>query len=64
MKAKDIRELSDEEITERIKEETETLRQMRFQHAIATVENPTQMRQRRRELARMKTILAQRKQSA
>jgi large subunit ribosomal protein L29 len=64
MKPKDIRDLSDKEIAERIREELEALRHQRFQHAIANVENPTLIRTRRREIARLKTILNQRQEKA
>ncbi|ARA91794.1 MAG: 50S ribosomal protein L29 [Bacteroidetes bacterium] len=60
MKAKEIRELSTEEIAERIREEQEQLEQLRFQHAIARLENPMVLRQKRRLVARLQTILNER----
>ena len=63
MKPKDIRELSPEEIQQRIAEETQDLGRLTFQKAVAALENPLVIRQKRREIARMKTILAQ-KQAA
>ena len=57
MKAKEIRGLSVEEIRERVREEEEQLRQLSFQHAIAQLENPMILRQKRRLVARLKTIL-------
>ncbi|RMF55184.1 MAG: 50S ribosomal protein L29 [Bacteroidetes bacterium] len=60
MKAKEIRTLSVEEIRERIREEEEQLSQLRFQHAIAELPNPALLRQKRRLLARLKTILHER----
>lgn len=57
MKAKEIRELSVEEIKQRIAEEQETKRQLRFQHAIADIQNPMQLRHSRRLIARLKSIL-------
>jgi len=61
MKAKEIRELSTEEITTRIEEETEQVDQLTFQHAIADLQNPMVLRQKRREIARLKTILNERR---
>ena len=57
LKAKEVRNLSVEEIQERIREEEEQLRDLRFQHAIAHLENPMILRQKRRFLARLRTIL-------
>lgn len=60
MKAKEIRELSTEELEERIREEQEQLHQLNFQHAIAHLENPMILRQKRRFIARLKTIVRER----
>lgn len=57
MKAKEIRELSTEEIAQRIEDEQEQLHQLHFQHAIAQLENPMILRQKRRLVARLQTIL-------
>lgn len=57
MKAKEIRDLSVEEIEQRIREEEDMLNQMKFQHAIAQMENPLLIREKRRLVARLKTIL-------
>lgn len=59
MKAKEISELSREEIAERIREESDQLRHLNFQHAIAELPNPMIIRQKRRLIARLKTILKQ-----
>lgn len=57
LKAKEIRELGVEEIAQRIDEEEDQLRQLEFQHAIAHIENPMLLREKRRLVARLKTIL-------
>ncbi len=57
MKAQETRELSIEEIESRIAEEREQIQQLRFQHAIAQLENPMVLRQKRRLVARLNTIL-------
>lgn len=63
MKAKEVRGLSTEEVAERIREEEEQLRQLTFQHAIAQLENPMILREKRRFVARLKTILNEREGS-
>ena len=61
MKAKEIRELSVAEIEQRIAEEQESLQHLNFQHAIADIQNPMQLRDSRRLVARLKTILKEKK---
>ncbi len=63
MKAKEIRELTDEELTQRIKDEREQLGHLTFQHAVAEIANPIVLRQKRRLIARLTTIQNQRKQA-
>ena len=57
MKAKEVRELSTEEIQQRIHDEERDLDALTFQHAIAQLEDPLVLRRKRREIARLKTIL-------
>ncbi len=58
MKANEIRDLSPGEIAERIKEEKEELAKLRFQHAAhGRIPNPTLLRTKRRDIARLNTIL-------
>jgi large subunit ribosomal protein L29 len=60
----DIRDLSPEEIDKRIEEEEEQLEQLRFQHEIARLENPMLLRTKRRLIARLKTILNEKRAEA
>jgi large subunit ribosomal protein L29 len=60
MKAKEIRELTDEEIRARIKEDSELLQKMKFNHAISEIESPAKIRTIRKDIARMHTILTER----
>jgi large subunit ribosomal protein L29 len=63
MKPKEIRELSAEEIAQRIRDEERDLDALTFQHAVAPLEDAMVLRRKRREIARLKTILKQ-KQTA
>lgn len=56
MQPDDIRPLSIEEIDQRLQEEQEDLEQLRFEHAIAQLPNPLILKQKRRTIARLKTI--------
>lgn len=60
MKIKDIREFTDSEIRARIAEDEEMLLKMRFNHAISEIENPSKLRQTKRDIAKMKTVLRER----
>ena len=60
MKTSDIRALSEAEIEQRIAEEQRDLTDLRFRRAVAGLENPIVLREKRRDIARMKTVLAQR----
>lgn len=57
MKAPEVRALSTKEVEERIREEEEQLSELKFRHAIAQLENPMILKEKRRFLARLRTIL-------
>ncbi len=57
MKASEIREMSPEEQQAKLVELQETLFNLRFQHGIGQLENPQKMKQTRREIAQIKTIV-------
>lgn len=58
MKAHELRELSLAELESRLKDETEAIRNLRFNKSIAgQAENPARMKMHRRELARLKTVI-------
>ncbi len=64
MKAKEIADLTTDEIKEKIGIESEAFNKMRLNHAVAAFENPIQLRHKRREIARLKTELRKRELSA
>ena len=57
MKAKDMRELSDNVQTEKLTDLKAELFNLRFQHAINQLENPLRMKDVKRDIARVKTLL-------
>ncbi|MBN8588933.1 MAG: 50S ribosomal protein L29 [Rhodothermia bacterium] len=59
MNTKEIREMSAVEIETQIAEQEAQYRKLKFQHTIANLENPMQIRNTRRAVARLKTILAE-----
>ncbi|MDD2279577.1 MAG: 50S ribosomal protein L29 [Bacteroidales bacterium] len=60
MKATEIRELTDKEIEERIDTYHAQLLKLRMNHAISPLDNPLKIKEMRRTIARMKTILTER----
>lgn len=60
MKNEEIRKLTDEEITKKMEECKEELFNLRFNQATGTLEKPTRIRELRKLVARMKTILRER----
>ena len=60
MKATDVRELSVEEITNKMSEAQEELFRLRFRGATQQIENPALIKSLRRDIARMRTILRER----
>jgi len=59
MKSSEIREMTTREIEERIEALSQELVRMKINHSISPLENPMKIRQTRRDIARMKTILRQ-----
>jgi len=57
MKAKEIREMTIKEIQERIDAEKNMLLKLKLNHAITPLDNPMKIRETRRNIARLKTIL-------
>ena len=57
MKVKEIRELTTEEIVAKIKESKEELFNLRFQLATGQLENPMRIREVKKSIAQIKTIL-------
>lgn len=60
MKIAEIRELSTKELLERVDAEVTAYDQMVINHSISPMDNPAQIKQKRRMIARMKTELRQR----
>ena len=57
MKAAEIRELNRAELNEKLSDLKAELFNLRFQHAINQLENPLRIKDVKRDIARIKTIL-------
>lgn len=59
MKIKDIRDLSREEQLNKVRELSEELCRLKFNHGIRPLENTAKIRQTRQTISRIKTIIRQ-----
>jgi large subunit ribosomal protein L29 len=64
MKAFEIRNLTDQEIETKVEETFEELFNLRFQQAVGKAKDTSQVRALKRDIARLKTILNERKLAA
>lgn len=60
MKAKQVRDLSDEDLAVRFRDTRKELFNLRFQHATGQLDNPHKLNVTRREIARLLTTIRQR----
>ncbi len=61
MKASEIKDLSMEEMLRKLDDLKEELFNLRFQHETGQLENPQKMKQAKRDIARVKTLIKQSK---
>ncbi|HEY6221168.1 MAG TPA: 50S ribosomal protein L29 [Candidatus Eisenbacteria bacterium] len=59
LKAEKIRDMNEEEILVKIKELTEELFNLRFRNSMRQLQNPVSIREKRRDVARLRTILTE-----
>lgn len=64
MKATEIRELSSEDLKEKLEDMSAQQEKMLISHAVSQLENPIQIREGRKTIARLKTEIKSRERSA
>lgn len=64
MKAKEIRDLSEQEIEKKLRDTRQELMHLRLRKQAGQVETPHQLLELRRDIARMETILKERAAAA
>ena len=57
MKTSEIRDLSADEMEQKVSDLKEELFNLRFQHEIGQLENPQRLKQAKHDIARLKTII-------
>ena len=60
MKQKEVKELSIDELNEKLNSFTNELSEMKMTHAISPIENPLQIKNMRRTIARINTEITKR----
>ena len=60
MKSNELRELTTEELVKKIEEMKEELFNLRFANATGNLEKPVRLRELRKQVAKMKTIIRER----
>lgn len=63
MKAKEIRELSVDDMRTKSKDLAEELNKLKFQHGIRPLENTAKLKDLRRQISRIKTLITEKLQS-
>ncbi len=57
MKARELRDLSEEELSSKEEEVKDQLFKLKFQHALGQLENAMKLKNLKRDIAKIKTIL-------
>ena len=60
MKIAEINELQTSELKERLDAEESNYHQLKLNHSVSPIENPSRIKETRRTIARIKTVLRQR----
>ena len=60
MKIKETTELADKDLREKLAQSEAAYKQLKLNHQISPLENPSQIKAARRDIARMKTVLRER----
>ena len=64
MKAKDIRNMNDQELNNQLSSLKEELFNLRFQHATGQLDNPLRIKEVKKDYARVKTVIRERELKA
>jgi large subunit ribosomal protein L29 len=64
MKAEELRDLSEDELVRKTAELKDQLFKLRFQHELGQLETTAKLRTVRRDIARVETVLAERRRKA
>ena len=57
MKREELRELTEEEVSNRLRDSVEELENLKFQHSLRQLENQQRIKMVRRNIAQLKTVI-------
>ena len=60
MKSADLKELTVQELTDKLSDEREAFAKLRFNHTVSDLENPAQLKHRKKDIARILTEIRRR----
>ena len=60
MKINEVKELADKDLREKLENLVAQLNQLKLNHTVSPLENPSQIKSVRRDIARLQTVLRQR----
>ena len=60
LKREDLNQLSNEDLQQRLHDDSQHITKLQFTHAVNPIDNPSQLRSIRREIARIKTEIRKR----
>lgn len=64
LKKEDLNQLSNEDLKQRLLDDSDRLTKLSFNHAVNPLDNPIQLRYIRREIARLKTEIRKREMAS
>tara|TARA_B100000676_G_C17669717_1_gene625699 strand:+ start:294 stop:485 length:192 start_codon:yes stop_codon:yes gene_type:complete len=62
MKISEIRNMTIDELIEKLNDTSKKLSQLKFNNSVQTIENPLEIKTLRRQIAKLKTIINEKKQ--
>ncbi|MEK9755534.1 MAG: 50S ribosomal protein L29 [Bacteroidota bacterium] len=62
MKITEIRNMTTDELNEKLQDSSKKLSQLKFNNTVQTIENPLEIKNLRRQIAKLKTVLNEKKQ--
>ena len=61
MRISEIKNMTPDELIEKLADSIKELKQLKFNHSVQSIENPLRIKVLRRQIARMKTIINEKK---
>ena len=63
MKISEIKNMTPDELNEKLADSIKELKQLKFNHSVQSIENPLRIKVLRRQIARMKTMINEKREN-